>query len=125
MVPVSTGQGRNYLILVGGRSATGEALKDIWALQLPPEHMTAASIKDAARTAISKETREMDWEEVKYYDDDGTVIRPTNTERDVLVREGCAAARSTEVDGASIVLWGGVNQDGRVCGDGLMITVDR
>ena len=58
MVPVTTGQGRNYLILIGGQSGNGDALEDIWALQLKPEGMTAASLKDAARRTIRKETNE-------------------------------------------------------------------
>ncbi|OTA38494.1 hypothetical protein BTJ68_01725 [Hortaea werneckii EXF-2000] len=71
LVPVTTGQGRNYLLLLGGQTPLGEPLEDIWALQLKPEGMTAASFKDAARQAIRKDTGEMVWEEVKYYDSEG------------------------------------------------------
>ncbi|KAK5125654.1 hypothetical protein LTR85_011928 [Meristemomyces frigidus] len=125
LIPVTTGQGRNYLLLIGGHSATGEALEDIWSLQLKPEGMTAASVKDAARAAISKDTREMQWEEVKYYDADGKLIQESQAGRGIGSRKGFAAARGTEIDGASVVLWGGVGGNGRIRGDGLMVTVDR
>ena len=58
MIPVTTGQGRKYLLLIGGQSCAGETLEDIWALQLKPEGMTAASLKDAARQAIRIDTNE-------------------------------------------------------------------
>ncbi|KAK4547569.1 hypothetical protein LTR36_000526 [Oleoguttula mirabilis] len=131
LIPVTTGQGRHYLLLIGGHasssssSAAGEALEDIWALQLQPEGMTAASLKDAARQAIRKATREMQWEEVGYFDGEGRVVGEGRAGRGVGGRKGFAAARGTEVDGASIVLWGGVGRDGKVRGDGVMVTVDR
>jgi len=80
--------------------------------------MTAASLKDAARGAISKETRERDWEEVRYRDADNMAIQAKNPEREVLAREGVAVAKGSEVDGASILLWGGIGVDGMVKGEG-------
>ena len=124
IVPVTLGQGRNYLLLVGGKSATGESCHDLWALQLKPEGMTAASLKDAARGAISKETREWDWEEVRYRDADNMAIQAKNPEREVLAREGVAVAKGSEVDGASLLLWGGIGADGKVKRDGLMVKFD-
>lgn len=126
LVHVTTGQGRHYLILVGGASASsGEPLDDIWALQLKPEGMTAASFKDAARQAINKDTGEAEWEEVKYYDSEGVMIQEGQRGRGLGGRTGFAAAKGSEVDGASVVIWGGRDGGGRILGDGLMVTVDR
>ncbi|OTA38126.1 hypothetical protein BTJ68_01985 [Hortaea werneckii EXF-2000] len=126
LVPVTTGQGRNYLLLLGGQTPLGgETLEDIWALQLKPEGMTAASFKDAARQAIRKDTGEMMWEEVKYYDSEGVMIQESQPGRGTGRRKGMAVAKGTEVDGASVVAWGGVGEDGKVRGDGVMVTVDR
>ncbi|KAI7247140.1 galactose oxidase [Hortaea werneckii] len=125
LVPVTTGQGRNYLLLLGGQTPLGQPLEDIWALQLKPEGMTAASFKDAARQAIRKDTGEMVWEEVKYYDSEGVMIQESQPGRGTGRRKGMAVAKGTEVDGASVVAWGGVGDDGRVRGDGVMVIVDR
>ena len=130
LVPVTTGQGRNYLLLLGGQTPLGEPLQDIWSLQLKPEGMTAASFKDAARMAISKDTHEAQWDEVKYYKPHETepkdvLIQEGQSGRGIGVRKGCATAKGSEVDGATVVIWGGVGEDGKIRGDGLMVTVDR
>ena len=123
MIPITTGQGRNYLLLVGGDSQAGETLEDIWTLQLNPEGMTAASFKDAARMAISKDTGESQWEEVRYANSEGVIIQEGQPDRGIGRRRGFAAAKEVEMDGASIVLWGGIGADERPRGDGLMITI--
>ena len=125
MIPVTTGQGRNYLLLIGGQAQTDEVEEDIWALQLKPEGMTAASFKDAARQAISKETNEATWGEVKYLNSEGVMIQEGQPGRGIGPRRGLAAAKGTEVDGASVIVWGGIGADGKPRGDGLMVTVDR
>jgi len=125
LIPVTTGQGRNYLLLIGGQSSSGEVLEDIWSLQLRPEGNIAASLKDSARTFISKETREMQWEEVKYHNSEGVIIQEGQAGRGVGSRKGFAAVRGAEVDGASVMVWGGVGVDGKIRGDGVMVTVNR
>lgn len=126
LIPVTTGQGRNYLLLLGGHSQNQQQTnEDVWSLQLKPEGMTAASFKDAARMAIKQDTHEAEWSEVKYYNADGKIVQEGQAGRGIGMRQGVAAARGTEVDGASIVLWGGSDGQGRIAGDGLMITVDR
>ena len=94
-------------------------------LQLKPEGMTAASFKDAARMAIKKSTAEEEWAEVKYYDAEGVMLQEGQEKRGIGGRGGFAAAKGTEIDGCSVLVWGGVGPDGRTHGDGLMITVDR
>ncbi|GAB7363032.1 hypothetical protein MBLNU230_g3325t1 [Neophaeotheca triangularis] len=127
LLPVTTGQGRNYLLLVGGRTLTGELLDDIWALQLKPDGMTAASFKDAAREAINKNTRESEWDEVKYYSSEGKMIQEGQDGRGLGGRYQFSVAKGSEVDGATVVVWGGRNMAAgeKLFGDGLMITVDR
>ncbi len=124
LIPVTTGQGRNYLLLVGGEVPSGEASEQIWALQLKPDGMTAASFKDAAREAIKKDTGEASWDEVKYHNADGVLVQENQPGRGIGTRKGLAAARGTEVDGASILIWGGIGADGEVKSDGLMVTVE-
>ena len=125
MIPVTTGQGRNYLLLIAGESQTGESEEDIWALQLRPEGMTAASFKDAARMVVSKETHEEQWAEVQYLDSEGAMIQEGQNGRGVGVRRGMATGRDGAVDGGSVLVWGGVGADGRIRGNGCLISVDR
>lgn len=123
MVPITTGQGRNYLALVGGETQSGDVEEDIWTLQLRPEGMTAASFKDAARQAIKKDTHEAQWAETKYMNADGVMIQEGQQGRGIGPRKGLAAAKEVDVDGASVVVWGGIGADGLPRGDGLMITI--
>lgn len=124
LIPVTTGQGRNYLLLVGGQSDAGGTEEDMWILQLKPEDMTAASFKDAARMAVKMNTDECKWEEVKYLNADRVMIQEGQAGRGIGIRKGLAVAKESEVDGASALIWGGIGDDGRVRGDGLMVTVD-
>lgn len=123
MLPVTTGQGRNYLILLGGESQSGDVEEDIWVLQLKPEGMTAASFKDAARMAIKKDTNETQWSEVKYMNAEGVMIQESQKGRGIGPRKGAAAAKELDVDGGSMIIWGGIGADGKPRGDGLMVSV--
>jgi hypothetical protein len=123
MLPVTTGQGRNYLALLGGESQSGDVEEDIWVLQLKPEGMTAASFKDAARMAIKKDTNETQWSEVKYLNAEGVMIQEGQQGRGIGPRKGAAAAKEVDVDGASLIIWGGIGADGKPRGDGLMVSV--
>lgn len=137
LIPVTTGQGRNYLLLLGGEAVPSGAgssrpvstqptrYSDIWALQLRPEGMTAASFKDAARLVIKKPTAEAEWAEVRYYDEEGVIFQEGQSGRGIGQRRGFAAARGSEVDGCSVLVWGGVDDVGKVSGNGILITVDR
>jgi hypothetical protein len=50
---------------------------------------------------------------------------PGAPKRGLGARGHFAIAKGTEVDGATAVVWGGVNSNGQVLQDGWMITVDR
>ena len=129
-VPVTTGQGRHYLLLLGGVSSESphqghqtEQLQDIWVLQLKSEGMTAASFKDAARAAIGVSTRENKWSEARYYGPEDVLFQEGQPGRGIGDRKEFAVARDSDVDGSSVLVWGGQMADGRIRGDGLMVTI--
>lgn len=127
LVDVTTGQGRHYLLALCGESAPGTYLDDIWALQLAPERSSAAAIKDGIRARIKQDTHEAQWAQVmcRHVDAKGEEEESAGVSaRGIGARARFAAARGTEVDGATCVVWGGVG-DGGVYGDGWMITVER
>lgn len=132
LVDVTTGQGRDYLLLVGGAGPLTRAQPDdVWAFQSAPAGRTAASVKDATRHAIKKDTQEAQWAEVEYRYE---VARGETVQGELPGRPGVkgvgpraasAAAKGTEIDGASVVVWGGKDPGGRTLGDGWLITVER
>lgn len=119
LIPITTGQGRNYLLLVGG-----DRNQDIWSLQLKPESRTAASLKDAARHAIKKSTAEQEWAEVRYYNTEGRIVQEGQDGRGIGERKGSAACKVSAMDGGTVLVWGGV-EGGKVKGDGLLIEVEK
>jgi len=129
LVGVTTGQGRQYLLAVGGEAENSNFLDDIWALQLPPERSTAAAMKDTMRATIKRDTHESQWAEVlyKYVDTKGEEEKeiPGEPKKGLGSRNMFGTAKGTEVDGATAVVWGGVDVDGNVLNDGWLITVDR
>lgn len=129
LVNVTTGQGRQYLLIVGGESENSEYLDDIWALQLPPEHATAAATKDSIRSTIKRDTHESEFAEVvyKYVDARGEEEKeiPGKPKSGLGTRGQFSIARGTEVDGATAIVWGGVDANGQKLDDGWMITVER
>lgn len=129
LTSVTTGQGRHYLLAVGGEGANSTFLDDIWAFQLPSPRASAAAAKDQVRAAAKRDTHETKWAEAKY-----TYVDAKGEEQQGLLEEDkqmsrrrghFALAKGTEVDGATAVIWGGVDESGRVLGDGWMITMDR
>ncbi|KAI8936840.1 hypothetical protein NX059_006077 [Plenodomus lindquistii] len=125
---VTTGQGRHYLLALGGEAEDGSLLGDVWALQLAPERATAAAMKDGIRASIKQDTHESQWAEVtcEYVDAKGEEEKEASQRlgRGLGARGYFATAKGTEVDGATCVVWGGVNA-GNVLGDGWLLTVDR
>ena len=105
-------------------------LGDIWAFQLPPQSMTGSSVKGATSHAIKMDVKQAKWPEVQYHslDASGEEEKEIPGEpriKGMGLRKGFAVAKGTEVDGASIVIWGGVNEKGQVLDDGWLVTVDR
>ncbi|KZM26982.1 uncharacterized protein EKO05_0004727 [Ascochyta rabiei] len=129
LVEVTTGQGRHYLVAIGGEGEDARHLDDIWTFQLPPEYATAAATKDAIRSTLKRDTHEATWAEVlyNYVDTKGEEEKeiPGEPKRGLGERGQFGIAKGTEVDGATCVVWGGVDSGGNVLSDGWMVTVDR
>jgi hypothetical protein len=124
LIPITTGQGRLYLVLVGGESQAGDALEDIWALQVNPEGMSTASFTDAAWQAVRKDSEQAQWHEVRYHNADGVGIQETQPGRGIGVRKGVAVASGSDFDEASLLVWGGMGADGKPRRDGVMVTLE-
>ncbi|KAF2268112.1 galactose oxidase [Lojkania enalia] len=126
---VTTGQGRHYLIALGGEGEDGRFFDDIWAFQLPSERQTAAAAKDSTRSSVKASTNEGKWAEAKYeyLDSIGEEEKeiPGEPKHGLGIRGHFAVAKGTEVDGASVIAWGGVDQAGKILSDGWLVTVDR
>lgn len=125
---ITTGQGRNYLLLfLGERDASskghegaGKFWDDVWAFQLRPEGMTAASFKDATRWLFGAKSTESTWAQVDIPESsktDGEKQHPGP-------RGWFASAQDSDMEAGSIVLWGGVNGKNEREADGWILTVD-
>ncbi|KAF1959512.1 hypothetical protein CC80DRAFT_514035 [Byssothecium circinans] len=133
LIPVTTGQGRHYLLLLGGSSPAPSSnvtlLDDIWAFQLAPEKGSAAATKDNIRDKLKLDTHEAQWAEVRYsYVDGKGDVEKRDEEgfvKGVGPRNGFAVSRGSEVDGCGLVVWGGVDAEGRILGDGYLVSVER
>ncbi|CAJ2504755.1 Uu.00g121490.m01.CDS01 [Anthostomella pinea] len=135
VVPVSTGFGRNYLLYFfgdrQGDAANGDLLQwsDLWTFQLPSsqpemkaswnmaEAIKPAKIKDQIRTAFGADTGGSSWAEVE-----------VQVPGDLQASEGKAHpgprgsfGYDVTADGKSVVLWGGINAEGKPAGDGWII----
>lgn len=124
--PVTTGQGRNYLLLFlgekdpssSGHQAAGDFWDDVWSFQLPPDGMTAASIKDATRLLFGAKTAEGTWARC----DIPEASKTRTTEHPG--QRGWFASSCQDMDPGSIILWGGVTSNNHRAGDGWILTVD-
>lgn len=130
LVPVSTGQGRNYLLVYGGETTpssaghegAGRFLGDFWTFQLKPEGNTAASWKDAIRgVGLGKETGERAMVECKVKDEKGVQVQERQTTP--MGERGWFACDGLQ-DCSGLVVWGGLNEQNERLGDGWIITVE-
>ena len=137
LIPVTTGNGREYLLYFLGEKAASSILtetntsedrlfySDTFSYQLALPAMSAAGIKDATRSTLGIATGAGTWAEVKIV---------TNEEgKGVLEKEGKShpgprgwfgyAGLGKDVDGAGVVIWGGMNAKGEVEGEGWVVSV--
>ena len=75
-------------------------------------------VKDATRHAITMNAKQAKWAEVQYHYLDASgeeekEIPGESRMKGMGLRKGFAVAKGTEVDGANVVIWGGVNEKGR------------
>lgn len=135
LVEVTAGKSGHYLLLVGGLKPDVQEeglsyLDDVWAFQLPTA-VAATPAKGTTQSTVKLDTKDAHWTEVhyQYLNDDGDVVpdRPASLTgtKGIDTRIGFAAAKGTEVDGASVVIWGGADDTGKIRDNGWLITVDR
>ncbi len=125
--PITTGQGRNYLLLfLGegdpsslGHEGAGKFCNDVWSYQLRSDGMTAASLKDATRQLVGAKTGEGSWARVEIPEAsmaEGEHERPGP--------RGWFASTQHDLDRFRIILWGGIKSDNVRAGDGWILTVE-
>lgn len=120
---VMGGGGREYLILLlgeqspsdAGHEAAGKFWSDVWAFQVPPIGMTAASFKDAFLQATGRKTGEGKWSRLSLepYDDEVDADA-----RGPEARGWFASAAIGDLEEAGVVLLGGVGETNERLGDG-------
>ena len=125
--PVTVGQGRHYLLLFlgekdpssSGHEAAGRFWDDVWSFQLPPDRMTAASFKDATRRLFGANTGEGTWArcDIPETSMNGSIEQPGH-------RGWFASSSGQDMDPASVILWGGVQEDNQRAEDGWILTVE-
>lgn len=126
--PITTGQGRNYLLLfLGegdpsslGHEGAGKFYNDVWCYQSRSDGMTAASFKDATRKLVGAKTGEGSWARVEIPEAsmaEGEHEHPGP-------RGWFASAQVHDLDRASVVLWGGIKSDNIRAGDCWILTVE-
>ena len=120
LVRTTTGQGRDFLILVMGEDpSSGAPLDDVWSFQIRSEELSAAALKDSVRSMVGKSTGVERWAKVNIPEatkDHGVLDLPRG-----LTRFGSSAGADSNF---SIVIWGGLQADGQLNGDGWILTLE-
>lgn len=133
LLPITTGNGRSYLLYFLGEKASPEApssgsetpprtfWSDAFSYQAPSSSHSPAGSKDATRAMLGFETGEGTWAEVKVV---------TNEEGAGLAEVGGKSHPgprgwfgSDVLDGGKVVLWGGIDAKGETEGDGWIVSV--
>ncbi|PQE07271.1 kelch domain-containing protein [Rutstroemia sp. NJR-2017a BVV2] len=130
MHTISTGMGREYLVLLlgekdpssQGHEGAGKFWSDVWAFQCPPKGMTGASFKDATWQALGRETGEGMWSRVTVSDAEGA--EGDDVRKLVPGERGWFASSSMgDVEMRGILLWGGLNGKNEREGSGFILTI--
>jgi hypothetical protein len=83
-VPITTGAGREYLLLFMGQEGEGSMLGDVWSFQIASDKKTPAMLKDGIWRMLGKQTREETWAKVEVVEstmEDGPVELPNGLSR--------------------------------------------
>ena len=136
LVPVTTGNGREYLLYLLGERVPSTAsasttpsedrlfYSDAFSYQIHlPATAGAAGIKDAARSTLGIATGAGTWCEVKVIVNEEGGLETEGKSHPGPRGWFGAAGIGKDVDGASLVLWGGVNAKGEVEGEGWVVSV--
>lgn len=128
---ISTGRGREYLILFlgerdpskDGHAGAGKFWDDVWAFQCPPQGMTAASFDHATRQALGKETGEGLWTQIEIADAGG--LEGEYLKQPIPGGRGWFGSSSMgDLDASGIVLWGGLNNLNERNSDGWILRME-
>jgi hypothetical protein len=131
MQTISTGGGREYLILflgerdpsTQGHAGAGKFWDDVWAFQCPPQGMTAASLDHATRQALGKETGEGLWTQIRVADAEG--LEGEDVRQLIPGGRGWFGSSSMgDLDVSGIVLWGGLNSLNERQDDGWILRLE-
>ena len=145
LLPVTTGYGRNFLLyFLGARqeptkldqegaSLTGDRIlskwDDVWTFQLPSgnvefkttntisEAVKPAKIKDQIRLKLGIDTGNSSWAEVDIHPPEKDQRHEGKINPGPRSHFGCCLT----TDGRGVVVWGGLDAEGRRCGDGWII----
>lgn len=118
-LPVTTGQGRDYLLLFMGEKGPRDVMDDVWTFQITSEKKSAAAFKDKVRAMIGKDTGLEKWvkaDVVERTNDNGVLDFPRG-----LSRFGSSSGGDWNT---GLVIWGGVGPGGEAKGDGLVLTLE-
>lgn len=131
VLPISTGQGRNYLLyLFGQKKRTDETsaelppqskefFSDAWTFQLPSSATSLAGVKDAAREKLGMDSGEGSWAEAE------VKLHSEEFSHEGKVHPGPRSFfASSNIDDTTLVLWGGLNPKQDVEGDGWVIKLE-
>ena len=119
-VPITTGAGREYLLLFMGKEGKGSMLGDVWSFQIRSDKRTPAMLKDGVRKMVGMQTGEDTWakaEVVESTKKDGPVDLPNG-----LSRFGYGSLK--DFGSGGVVIWGGLSQGGDVVGDGWVMIAE-
>jgi len=119
-VPVSTGAGRDYLLMIcgegqastAGHAAAGKFLDDIWSFK--PKVDTSASVP-------GQKSAQGTFKEVEYHVAGAGSSEVSGDQGKPLGRRGWFAA--SEYNEKHVVVWGGIGEDNERLGDGWLFTV--
>ena len=133
LLPISTGNGRSYLLYFLGEKASTSSepasqetttptfWSDAFSYQPPASAPSPAGVKDSTRSTLGVSTGEGTWAEVK--------VIANEEGRGKLEEEGKSHPGprgwfgNDVIDGADVVLWGGIDGRGETEGDGWIISV--
>ncbi|KAI1476240.1 hypothetical protein F4774DRAFT_243165 [Daldinia eschscholtzii] len=123
------GGGREYLVLMlgerspsdEGHAGAGQFWSDVWAFQVPPIGMTAASVTDAFLQAVGRRTGEGKWTRVvtRPYDEDNTLDAQGPSPRGWF-----ASAPMGDLEEGGVLIFGGLSESNKRLGDGWIFRLE-
>jgi hypothetical protein len=120
VLPITTGAGRQYLLMLLGEDRSGSVLKDVWSFQVKSEKKTPAVLKDTIRSTLGRQSGENIWARANVVEstkDEGPLEIPTGLSR-------FAIDDWRDLGAGGVVMWGGKNAHGQSVGDGWLLVVE-